>query len=124
LTADAALFVDGNALANNTYFLALSFGTDEPYWVVVDNAGVTRYNGPNVLNWAADTDYTVVVRTGGNDNLGLYWNAAWDNTVVGAGTGVRNAAQATSYISGTQAAGTDVWTRNLQFYRRMLEVIP
>jgi hypothetical protein len=122
--ANTCFFTDGNYFAANTYSIRIQAVTDEPQFLTFDNAAAQRAVGPNVLNWAADTDYQVVARTGGNDNLGIYWNAAWDNTVIGAGTGVRNAAQATSYISGSHNTPADIWTRNLQFFRRMLEVIP
>jgi hypothetical protein len=125
LAAAAFLFSDGNSGAvANTYELYVNPGTDEPVWSVWDNAAASRFNNPNVLNWAADTDYEVVVRTGGNNDVALYWNAAWQTVINGAGTGVRNAAQATTYISGDHNSGDNVWTRNLRFFRRKLEVIP
>jgi hypothetical protein len=123
-TATLVIFTDGVFGAANTYALFNNFANDEPTWQVRDNAGNPRNINSNVLNWPADTDNQVVVRTGGNDNIGLYWNSVWNNTAAGAGTGVRNAAQTTTYISGDSTAGSDVWTRNLQFFRRMLEVIP
>lgn len=124
LAADAPLFVDGVPPAANTYGLAVSATTDEPYWLNEDATPLPRYNGPNVANWAADTDYTVYAKSGGNNDLGLYWNAAWDLTEIGAGTGTRQAAQATSYVGTDNAAGFDVWTHSLMFYGRQLVVVP
>jgi hypothetical protein len=118
LTASAYLFYDGPAPNANTYQLYGNVGTDEPVWVVYDNGGASRFNNPNVFNWAADTDYTLRVRTGGNNDLGLYWNAAWQLVMGGAGTGVRSAAQTTTYIGSSSTVPANVWTKELYIYPR------
>jgi hypothetical protein len=115
------LFSDGNYTAANTMTALFATSTDEPAFYIYDATPAARNLSPNVLNWAANTDYTLKTRMDGLGAMGLWWNSAWQTTTVGAGTGIRSASQALFYMCGRQAAGYDVWARSVEFYRRMVQ---
>lgn len=106
---------------NNAYALRVHAITREPYWQIIDNTpAVSKNIAPDVANWMAMTPYTVKVSTDGSGNMRMWWNNAWQTTPAGAGTGIRSAAQTTTYLSGSDSAGGDIYIRDLIVYRRVL----
>jgi hypothetical protein len=120
-TGTIVMATDGTAAAANSLYLSIASGTDEPAWNIYDGASAGKVVSPNVANWAAATDYTLKARRDGAGAMGLWWNAAWNVTTGGAGTGIRSASQALLYICGSNAAGSDVWLRDLQAFRRRVD---
>lgn len=99
----------------------MSSNTDEPLFSHYDGAAGNRSCGSNLANWAASTDYTLKTRVDGLGGFGVWWNSAWQTTTGGAGTGIRSASQALLYLCGHNTAGNDVWLRDLQSFRRMVQ---
>jgi hypothetical protein len=119
--ADATIWTSGNAAAANSLTMILESTTDEPAWYVYDSASATKYNEPNTANWAASTPYLIRNAWSGGGWLGLTWpSGTWYETAAGAGTGIRAAAQATTYICGSHAAGSDTWVTGETIYRGVL----
>ena len=121
ITAARTLVADG--LGANSFDVRIWETTDEPSTVVTDAASAAKYNNINVLNWAANTDYRVKARMDGrNDgagkNLWFRWNDTWITATSGLGTGMRSAAQATTYWGSTASVGYDVVFRDVVFLRR------
>lgn len=114
LTTDAYLFSSGSALGANTYGLFVESTTDEPSFEVYDRASAVRTVAPNVLDWAADTSYTLRLRTGGKNDLGLYWNSSWQATLAGAGTGMRSAAQSVTYLGNDGTTPSGAWVTGVE----------
>lgn len=120
IPADVYVIADGNATAANTSSISVSSSTDEAAWTIYDTTPASKYISPNVSNWSALTAYALKSSSDGNGNLRLWWNNAWQTTSGGAGTGIRSAAQATTYLSGSNSAGGDIYIRDLIIYRRVL----
>jgi hypothetical protein len=99
--------------AQNAMISMLESGTDEPLLYVYDGAGAAKYIAPNVLNWAALTEYVLKFGVDGSGNLRLWWNSAWQTTMSGAGTGIRSAANANTYLCSSNAGGHNTYIRDL-----------
>jgi hypothetical protein len=119
LTAAKYLFGDGTVWGNNTHHLYVGTGTDEVINFDIDGAGGQRSVQPNVLNWSADTDYTVKWYRDGAGGQGVYWNSAWNTTQTGAGTAILSADQANAYLAGVSSEGCDCWLRGFSSSRRI-----
>jgi hypothetical protein len=120
LAGTAWLLTDGASGAANTYGISLDSGTDEPMWTIYDGAAAGLAIQPNVLDWAATTDYTLRAAHDGRAHPRLWWNGAWQTATVGVGTGLRGAGQATTSVGGSDVGGSDIYIRNLRYYRRVL----
>jgi len=125
LAGQALLFTDG-AAAPNFLRITVDAVSDELLWAVFDSASGVKYNNNNVLNWAANTDYQLKVRfdgrnNGANRNLWLWWNSTWITATAGAGTGMRSAGQATSYLCGTASDGSGCYIRKLIIRNRFVD---
>lgn len=120
LAAAVYVVADGNATAGNTSSISVSSSTDEAAWTVYDATPASKYISPDVSNWSALTAYALKASGDGAGNLRLWWNNAWQTTSAGAGTGIRSAAQATTYLSGSNSDGGDIYIRDLTIYRRVL----
>lgn len=102
----------------NRIGMAVSYVTDEMFWQVYDGAVAIKYIAPNTSNWEASTAYTVRAYWDGAGGLGITCPVGtWYTTTVGAGTGIRSAAQAVTYLCGSNSAGTDVWLTGVTYRR-------
>lgn len=117
------LITDGVFTAANTYELVIDRGwgsTNEPILRCRDNAAAVLSVAPDVLDWNANTDYRVRVAWDPQNAAGsIYWNAAWNDTNVGAGLGYRAAGQVTTYIGNVAVTTNDFWLRDLRYWRRI-----
>ncbi len=112
------LFSDGAPATANTIYYRMETATDEPSFYVVDAASAAKAISPNSANWAASTPYQLRSWFGGDGQLGMTWPVgSWGAVTAGAGSGIRAAAQATTYLCATSTAGTDSWINSLTYYR-------
>ena len=121
LVGDGNMLFDGPSGSANRLYYNVIPANDKPIFVVTDGASVSKYLAPNTSNWLANTSYTLRAYMDGLGGLGITWPVGtWYTTTAGAGTGIRSAAQALTYIGGSNSAGSDVWTRALRVYRRVM----
>ena len=120
LTGTKYILNDGLFSGANTIVLGVLAATDEPAYYIDDAASAALYTESNVLNWAANTDYSLQYERNGVGGMGLFWDSVWNTTTAGAGTGHRGAAQPTLYFGGESTTGGDVWLRDIKVYRRKM----
>jgi hypothetical protein len=108
----------GDGAGANSLALFIYGTSDEPEWFLRDAAAADKYNQPNTSNWSAATPSTLRAYFDGLGNMGLTWPVGtWFTTTGGAGTGIRSAAQALTYLCGSSVAGFDVWATGVKYYR-------
>ncbi len=112
LAADVFFLRDFIGTTSN-FYLYLAYSTDEPVYVIIDSSGNLKYINPNVFNWSAMTEYDVKFGHDGLGNMRMWWNGAWQTTMIGPGTGIRSSANLSTYLCGTQDAGYNTYIRNL-----------
>jgi len=118
LAANTRIWSDGAVGGANTVSYVIGAAFDEPTLSHYDATPANLACTPNTANWVANTPYTVRWYMSGLGGMGLTWPVGtWYTTTAGAGTGMRTAAQTTTYPCGSHAAGTDCWVTGEKTYK-------